>query len=104
MIFRSPAAADRDRRRFVKFENMGLDIGYGMRAVTKWRIFRPGAAAIGDAFRDLLHDRRFDEIVVGQGHLVLLGISKYLEILQAAGDHRDLIRSKISVRSAPVNG
>ena len=64
VILRTPAAADRDSCGFVKFENMGLDVGAGVRTVTKWWILRARAAAVGDAFGDLFDDRWFDEVVV----------------------------------------
>ena len=50
MVFRFPAAADRDRRRFVEFQNAGSDARDHMRAVAEGRIFYPGTSAVGDAF------------------------------------------------------
>ena len=68
MVFRFPAAADRDRRRFVEFQNAGSDARDQMRAIAEGRIFCPGASAVGDAFRYLSDNGGFDEIVVGEWH------------------------------------
>src|SRR5207249_5757614 len=68
MVFRFPAAADRDRPRFVEFQNAGSDARDHMRAVAEGRIFCPGTSAVGDAFRYLSDNGGFDEIVVGEWH------------------------------------
>ena len=65
MIFGSPAAANRDSRRLVEFQNIRRDVGRFMRAVAERQIFASRAAAVGNAFRNLLYDRRFNEIIVG---------------------------------------
>src|SRR5262249_45626171 len=49
MILGSPAAADGDGCRLVKFKNMRGDISDGVRAVAERRVFRPCAATIGHA-------------------------------------------------------
>src|SRR5215470_8687932 len=49
MILGSPAAADGDGCRLVKFQNMRRDISDGVRAVAERRVFRPCAATIGHA-------------------------------------------------------
>src|SRR4026207_2556693 len=69
MIFGSPTAADGDRRRLVEFQNMRLNVRPFMGAVAERRILRARAAAIRHAFRYLVDNRRFDKIVVRQGHL-----------------------------------
>ena len=68
MVFRFPAAADRDRRRFVEFQNAGSDARDQMRAIAEGRIFCPRASAVGDACRYLSDNGGFDEIVVGEWH------------------------------------
>ena len=68
MVFRFPAAADRDRRRFVEFQNAGSDARDYMRAIAEGRIFCPRASAVGDACRYLSDNGGFDEIVVGEWH------------------------------------
>ena len=68
MVFRFPAAADRDRRRFVEFQNAGSDARDHMRAVAEGRIFCPRASAIGNAFRYLSDNGGFNEIIVGEWH------------------------------------
>ena len=68
MVFRFPAATDRDRPRFVEFQNAGSDARDHMRAVAEGRIFCPRASAVGDAFRYLSDNGGFDEIVVGEWH------------------------------------
>src|SRR5215510_6342714 len=49
MILRSPAAADGDGCRLVKFQNVRRDISDGVRAVAERRVFRACAAAISYA-------------------------------------------------------
>src|SRR5207245_6401 len=68
MVFRFPAAADRDRRRFVEFQNMRSDTRDQMRAVAERRIFCPGTSAVGNAFRYLSDNGGFNEIIVGEWH------------------------------------
>src|SRR5439155_2174379 len=68
IVFRFPAAADRDRPRFVEFQNAGSDARDPMRAVAKGRIFCPGTSAVGDAFRYLSDNGGLNEIIVGEWH------------------------------------
>ena len=65
MIFRLPAAADGDGFRSFELENERLDVGDRMGSVAKRQILASSATAVGDTFRYLFNDRRFDEVVVG---------------------------------------
>jgi hypothetical protein len=64
MILRPPAAADSNGCRFIEFEYLGRDAGDYMGSITKWRVLGARALAIGYAFRNLLYNGRFNEIVV----------------------------------------
>ena len=64
VIFRFPTAANRDGHRLVEFEYTRRNVRDCMGSITKRRILRAGAAAIGHAFGHLLDDGGFDEIFV----------------------------------------
>ena len=77
VIFRLPAAADGDGRRLGEFQDMWFDARDRVGAVAKGQVLGARAAAIGDAFGNLLYDGGFDEIFVGEAHVGILQVFRY---------------------------
>jgi hypothetical protein len=65
MVFGFPAAADRYRFGSFEIQNKRFDVRNLVGTVAKRQILASRAAAVRDAFRYLLHDRWFNEVIVG---------------------------------------
>jgi hypothetical protein len=81
VIFGFPTAADGDGFRLFELQNEWLNICHRVRAVAERQVFTSGAAAVGDAFRNLSDNGGFDQVIVGERHEQFLSQFNLLQLI-----------------------